>query len=293
VERVTPALLELFAEVSANEPIHLPVQCALIEAISAGFPALPQFACYDSAFHSTMPRLATLLPIPRRFEALGIRRYGFHGLSCAFVMAELERVAGASIAHGRILLAHLGGGTSVTAVHDGRSVDTTMGYTPAGGTMMGTRPGDLDPGLGLALLRHAGLTPDAYHQLVNHECGLFGVSGGTSDMQTLLAAATHDRDAAEAIALYCYLLRKSLGALAAVLGGVDTIVFTGGIGENAPAIRAQACGELQFLGVTIDPARNAANAPIISIEGSPVAIHVIRTDEESMIARGVLGALHE
>jgi acetate kinase len=228
-----------------------------------------------------------VLPIPRRYEAAGIRRFGFHGLSCASLMQELTRAAGGEVADARIILAHLGGGASLTAVHHGRSVDTSMGFTPAGGIMMGTRPGDLDPGLALAMMQHDRLAADAFDGVVNRESGLLGVSGTTGDMRDLLARRDGDPRAALAIDLFCYQVGKWIGAFAAVLGGVDTVVFSGGIGEHLPEIRQRACENLGFLGIQIDAELNAAGATIISRDDSRVTVRVIATDEERMIAQAV------
>ena len=287
VERVTAGLLDLLRRAAVRDPDHLPAQLELIEEIAVRFPSVPQIACYDSAFHDTMPRIARLLPIPRRFDAAGIERFGFHGLSCAFLVEELARVAGADAANGRVILAHLGGGASLTAVHRGRSVDTTMGYTPAGGLVMGTRPGDLDPGLTLALMQREALTPEGFDRLINHECGLRGISETTGDMRELIAHEGADLRAAEAIELFCYQVRKAIGSFAAVLGGVETIVFAGGIGEHVPEVRERACRNLGFLGIEIDPVRNAANAAVISSVASRATVRVIPTDEEAMIAKAV------
>lgn len=286
-EPVTSSLLDLLRQAAGREPDHLPAQLALIETLADHLVSIPQFCCYDSAFHDSMPRVARQLPLPRRFDSAGIQRYGFHGLSCAYLMAELERIAGRDAADGRIILAHLGGGASVTAVHHRRSMDTSMGFTPAGGLIMATRAGDLDPGLTLALMQSDNLTPGGFDQLVNHDSGLLGVSGMTGDMRQLLERQSSHNGAAEAVELFCYQLGKWFGALGAVLGGVDTIVFSGGIGENAAEIRERACARLGFLGVAIDPARNATNAPIISTASSPTTVRVIPTDEEIMIARAV------
>ena len=286
-ERVTAAVLDMFRQAIARDPDHLPAQLALIEAFAERLPTVPQIACYDSAFHDTMPRVARLLPIPRRFEAAGFQRYGFHGLSCSYVVAELRRVAGAAAADGRVIVAHLGGGASVTAVRGGESVDTSMGFTPAGGLLMGTRPGDIDPGLALALMEQDGLTAKGFDHLINHDCGLRGVSETSGEMRELLARQRTDVRAAEAIELFCYQVRKWIGLTAAVLGGVETVVFAGGIGENVPEIRERACRELGFLGIELDPTRNTANAAIISTGTSRATVRIVRIDEELMIARAV------
>ncbi len=286
-ERITPELLAELKRIRAYDPDHLPLEIALIEAFRQRHPRLPQVACFDTAFHQSMPRVAQLLPLPRRFDAQGIRRYGFHGLSYAFLMQELGRIAGSEAAAGRVILAHLGNGASLAAVQGGRSVDTTMGFTPTGGLPMGTRPGDLDPGVLWYLLQTEKLTPDQLNHLLNHESGLLGVSETSSDMRDLLAAQATDVRAAEAVELFCYQTRKGIGAFAAVLGGLDTLVFAGGIGEGAAEVRRRVCSSLEFLGIKIDEARNAEHAPVISTETSRVTVRVIATDEELMIAQSV------
>lgn len=291
-QRVTPELLE---ELQAAQPLdlaHLPAEIALIRAFGARFPTLPQVACFDTAFHRGMPRRAQQLPIPRRFDAAGVRRLGFHGLSFAYLLEELALTAGAPAARGRVILAHLGAGASLAAVHDGRPVDTSMAFTPSAGLVMATRPGDLDPGVLVYLQRTEGLDADALDELVTRGSGLLGVSGTTGDMQDLLARRNTDARAAEAVDLFCYQARKWIGAFAAALGGLDTLVFAGGIGENAPAIRAQICEHLGFLGLDLDPDRNGRGDAVISSPGSRVAVRAIRTDEESMVVRIVQRVLH-
>lgn len=285
--RITPELLHELHRISPYDPDHLPGEIHLIEAFRQRYPKLPQVACFDTAFHATMPRVARLLPIPRRFDALGIQRYGFHGLSYAYLMEELARVAGPEAALGRVILAHLGNGASLAAVHSGKSVDTSMGFTPAAGLPMGTRPGDLDPGVAWYIIRDGHLTPKDFNRLINHESGLLGVSETSSDMRDLIERQASDVRAAEAVELFCYQTRKWIGAFAAVLGGLDTLVFAGGIGENTGEVRARVCRGLQFLGIELDDAPNAVNGPLISTAASRVAVRVIRTDEELMIAREV------
>ena len=232
-----------------------------------------------------MPRVAQIVPIPRRYEAAGVRRYGFHGLSYEYLMEELARVAGPEEARGRVILAHLGSGASLAAVQGGHSIDTTMGFTPASGLVMGTRTGDLDPGLVRFLSQTEGMTADRFDNLVNHESGLLGVSETSSDVRDLLARQSDDVRAAEAIELFCYRAKKWIGAFAAALGGLDTLVFSGGIGENAPEIRRRICAGLGFLGIALDEGRNASSALLISTDRGPVKVRVIRTDEELIIAR--------
>lgn len=286
-ERISPLLLDELHRISSYDPDHLPHEIELIEIFRKRYPELPQIACFDTAFHHTLPRVARQLPIPRRFDAVGIQRYGFHGLSYAYLMQELERIAGMEAAHGRVILAHLGNGASLAAVHDGHSVDSSMGFTPAGGLMMGTRPGDLDPGTAWYMMQSENLTPTQFNQLINHECGLLGVSETSSDMRDLLEREAKDVRAAEAIALFCYQVKKWIGAYIAVLGGLDTLVFAGGIGESAPAVRTRICDGLQFLGINVEEKRNAENADVISAKTSGATVRVMHTDEEMMIAKSV------
>ena len=290
-EVVTPGLLDDLHRMIACNPAHLPYEIDLIERLRERYPELPQIACFDTAFHRTLPRVARLLPIPRRYDAQGVRRYGFHGLSYAYLIEELERIAGTAAAHGRVILAHLGNGASMAAVHEGKSLDTSMGFTPAGGLPMGSRPGDLDPGVAWHLMRAGSLSPDQFNDLVNQECGLIGVSEISADMRDLTARAATDVRAAEAVALFCYHAKKWLGAFAAALGGLDTLVFAGGIGENSPHVRARICAGLEFLGIAIDAARNERNADVISADTGRVVVRVMRTDEESMIAKSVCRTL--
>lgn len=290
-ELITPALLAELRRNTSYAPDRLPSEVSLIEAVARRHPRLPQVACFDTAFHRTMPRLATLLPIPRRFEAEGIQRYGFHGLSYAYLLSELTRLGDPAASTGRVILAHLGSGASLAAVRDGQSIDTTMGFTPTGGLPMGTRCGDLDPGVLNYLLQAQGLTPARVHHMVNHESGLLGVSDSSADMRDLLAQEGGDVRAAEAVGLFCYQARKGIGALAAALGGVDTLVFAGGIGEHAPQVRARVCAALSFLGIELDASLNAESAEVISSGASRATVRVIRTDEELMIARSVLRAV--
>jgi acetate kinase len=281
---ITADIVEELRRLSPFDPEHLPEEILLIEAFHRRFPDLPQVACFDTAFHHDLPRVARILPIPRRYEALGLRRYGFHGLSYAFLMAELARLAGAEAARGRVILAHLGNGASLAAVRDGKPMDTSMSFTPTGGTPMGTRSGDLDPGVYWWLTNSEGLDAKQVNQMVNFESGLLGVSETSSDMRDLLAREARDVRAAEAVALFCYQIKKWIGAFAAALGGVDTLVFTGGVGENAPVVRARICEGMGFLGLELDDQRNAANDRVISAASRPVAVRVIGADEEFMIA---------
>jgi acetate kinase len=283
--RITPEMIGELRRLSPFDPEHMPEEILLIEAFYRRFPNLPQIACFDTAFHHDLPRVARLLAIPRRYEAQGVRRYGFHGLSYAYLMQELERLAGAKAANARIILAHLGNGASMAAVLDGRSIDTTMAFTPAAGLVMSTRSGDVDPGLVAFLARSERMTAPHFDRMVNHESGLLGISETSADMRDLLARETDDVRAAEAVALFCYQVKKWIGAFVAALGGLDTLVFAGGIGENAPPVRARICEGLGFLGIELSASRNAATAPVISTDASRVTVRVIRTDEEVMIAR--------
>jgi acetate kinase len=287
-EIVTPELLAELHRLSPYDPDHLPREIELIEAFRQRHPQLPQVACFDTAFHQTMPRVAKLLPIPRRFDARGIQRYGFHGLSYAYLMEELARLGDPAAKTGRVILAHLGNGASLAAVRDGKSIDTSMGFTPTAGLMMSTRSGDLDPGLAPYLARTEQMTTQQFYEMVNHKSGLLGVSETSSDMRDLLDHEKADVRAAEAVALFCYQAKKWIGAYAAALGGLDTLVFAGGIGENAAAVRARICENLSFLGIELDESRNAGSAAVISAAPSRVTVRVIRTDEELMIARSVL-----
>jgi acetate kinase len=290
-QRATPSLLTDLKRIVTLDPDHLPQEIQLLEALGERFPKLPQVLCFDTAFHRDMPRRATLLPIPRRFESAGIHRYGFHGLSYTYLMQELARLRDPSSTRGRVILAHLGSGASLAAVRDGHCIDTTMGFTPSGGLMMGTRPGDLDPGVLIYLADRERMDAGALRRMVNHESGLLGTSDTSADIRDLLKREGEDTRAAEAVELFCYLATKAVASFAGALGGVDTLVFAGGIGENSPDVRARICADLGFLGITLGAQRNAANSAVISSEtgiaatGSAVTVRVIRTDEESVIAQ--------
>jgi acetate kinase len=286
-QRITPEMIKELSRLSPFDPEHLPEEIMLIEAVRRRFPDLPQVACFDTAFHHDLPRVARLLPIPRRYEAQGVRRYGFHGLSYEFLTGELARLAGSQAPQGRVVLAHLGNGASLAAVRDGKSVDTSMAFTPVAGVPMSTRSGDLDPGLFWYLARTEGLDAKRFNEMVNFQSGLLGVSETSSDMRHLLDRETQDVRAAEAVALFCYQIKKCIGAFAAALGGLDTLVFAGGIGENAPKVRGRICGGLGFLGIELEENRNAANDNVISVAAGQVTVRVIRTDEELVIAKSV------
>ncbi|HEY1899739.1 MAG TPA: acetate/propionate family kinase [Steroidobacteraceae bacterium] len=284
-ERVTVQLLDELRAIIPYDPEHLPAEIQLMEALLQRHPQLPQIACFDTAFHRTMPRVATLLPIPRRYAAMGVQRYGFHGLSYAYLVQQLAQLGDPAVRTGRVILAHLGSGASLAAVRDGASVDTTMGFTPAAGVPMSTRTGDIDPGLLSFLAAKEQMTIARFQRMVTHESGLLGVSETSSDIRDLLASEASDPRAAEAVALFCQEVRKRIGAFAAVLGGLDTLVFSAGIGENSPVVRERICTNLEFLGVQLQPSLNQGNAAVISAPGSRVTVRVIPTDEESMIAQ--------
>ncbi|MEY2429340.1 MAG: acetate kinase [Verrucomicrobiota bacterium] len=290
-QRITPAMLKELRRLSPYDPEHLPSSIQLMELFHQRDPKRLQVACFDTAFHRHMPRVARLLPIPRRFDAKGVQRFGFHGLSYAYLMEELKRLAGPKAARGRVIMAHLGNGASLAAVRDGKSIDTSMGFTPCAGVPMSTRSGDLDPGLVWYLARTERMTAKQFHEMVHHESGLLGVSEVSPDMRDLLARESRDVRAAEAVALFCYQVKKWIGSFTAALGGLDTLIFAGGIGENAFEVRERICENLDFLGLRLDKKRNQTSAPIISTAASRVTVRIIRTDEEVMIAKAVCKVL--
>jgi len=276
---------EAIEELAELAPLHNgPALQAIRAAREALGPGMPQVAAFDTAFHSRMPRVARHFALPRHLADEGVLRYGFHGLSYEYVMGEL-RALDPEAAADRILIAHLGNGASMVAVRGGVGVDTTMGFTPTGGLVMGTRSGDLDPGVLVYLLEEKGLSPPEVGELINRRAGLLGVSETSADMRDLLSREANDPRAAAAVALFCYQAKKFVGALAAALGGLDTLVFTGGIGEHAATVRWRICEGLEFLGLRLDGSRNAEHAPVISREGEPVTVRVIPTDENLIIAR--------
>jgi acetate kinase len=292
-QKVTPDLL---AELRRSEPLdlaHLPREISLIEGFRDAFPGTPQIACFDTAFHRNMPRVAQLLPIPRRYQTAGLRRFGFHGLSYTFLLSELASIAPKE-ADGRVILAHLGSGASMAAVHHGKPIDTTMAFTPTSGLVMGTRPGDMDAGLLVYLMHDLKLSTADADKFISTQCGLLGVSETSSDMRDLLTARATDPPnprAADAVDLFCYAAKKQLCALTATLGGLGTLVFAGGIGQHAPEVRAGICSGLDFLGLKLDPAKNASADAIISPPDSRVTVRIIPTDEEIVIARIVRSSL--
>jgi acetate kinase len=284
-ERINDVLLSDLRTLTRVDPEHMPQALEAIAAMTEHYPEVPQVACFDTAFHRTMPEVAQRYALPQWTVDAGVRRYGFHGLSCEFIVSKLAEFEPATLG-GRSLIAHLGNGASITAVRRGVSIETTMGFSPTGGVIMGTRSGDLDPTVLTYLGRTAHKDLDALDRLTNHESGLLGVSGLSSDVRVLLDASA-SASASEAIDLFCYTARKYIGALAAVLDGVDTLVFTGGIGEHAPVIRDGICRGLGHLGIRLDQERNASNADVISASESAAIVRVIATDEELVIAKHV------
>ena len=286
--RIDADVRALLDEVIPLAPNHLPAELRAIDEVSRAAPSLVQVACFDTAFHGAMPSVARLFGLPRRLSDSGVVRYGFHGLSYEYVTEELR-------ARGelppRTVVAHLGNGASIAAVRDGVSVDTSMGMTPSGGLVMSTRSGDLDPGVMLYLLRSCGLSVSDLDDATNRRGGLLGISETSSDVRDLVAASANDSRARDAIDVFCYQVRKFIGAYAAVLGGIDALVFTGGIGEHSAVVRAGICEKLDFLGIRIDPRLNSSNAPIISSDEGEVVIRTVKTREEVMIARRVRESL--
>lgn len=283
-QKVTRRLLEELRKIRSFDPEHLPAELNLVKHFTERYPRVPQIACFDTAFHRALPRVARLLPIPRRYEAQGVRRYGFHGLSYSYLLEELKRLAGAA-ARGRVILAHLGNGASMAAVYRGRSLDTTMAFTPTAGLVMSTRSGDLDPGLPAYFARSEGMTAPQFHEMVHAQSGLLGISETSSDVRELLVREKKDVRAAEALEIFCYQARKAIGALSAALGGLDILVFSAGIGENSPPIRARICRGLKHLGIELDSKLNSAGDGVISRKTSKVLVRVIPTDEELHIAQ--------
>jgi acetate kinase len=280
--RLSPEARRLLERVVPLAPDHLPQALAAIDVVDRALPGVTQVACFDTAFHRTMPRVAQIVPLPRDVTGSTIVRYGFHGLSYEYVVGALA-AEDPEAAAGRLIVAHLGNGASMAAVSSSRSLDTTMGFTPAGGLVMSTRSGDLDPGVLVHLAERRGLDGATLNELVNRRSGLLGVSGLSADMEELLAS--RDPAAAEAVELFCYQARKAIGALSAVLGGLDTLVFTAGIGERAPTVRAAICAGLGYLGIELDEEANERGDRIVSAAGSTVTVRVLATNEDLVIAR--------
>lgn len=281
-ELITQSVLEAIQPAAMIDPDHMPGALGLIGIISTKYPAIKQIACYDTAFHKNLPQVVRNFALPQDLTRAGIKRYGFHGLSYSYLLEKLRTDIGGRQAAGRLILMHLGSGASMAAVSNFNCIDTTMGFTPAGGVMMGTRCGDLDPGIILYLMQKQGLDMEQLNQLLNKKSGLLGVSGRTADMQKLLSLEKTDSSAAEAIGMFCYQIKKNLCAYIGILGGVDAVVFTGGIGENVPQVRSRVCSGLKFLGIELDPKKNSSNEFLISA-GEGIPIYVIKTDEEYMI----------
>ena len=279
-ERITPALVDELRKIIPFAPLHIPIEIRGIEVFESRFPDRPQVACFDTGFHRCMPEVARRLALPRALDEEGIFRYGFHGLSYEYIVETLGPGAPA-----RVVIAHLGNGASIAAVREGAGIDTTMGFTPAGGFMMGTRTGDLDPGVIVFLLNQKGYDSARVERLVNRESGMLGVSEVSSDVKTLLQARASNKDAALALDMFCYGVRKAIGAMAAALGGLDLLVFTAGIGERAAPIRSQICRGLEHLGIKLDDSRNEVHADLISTADARCAVRVIATNEDLMIAR--------
>lgn len=291
-EKVTTELLGDLKKISGYDPEHLPEEIKMIEVFRARYPGVDQVACFDTSFHADMPQVAKLLAIPRRFNARGIRRYGFHGLSYAYLMEQLRLDEWNITVKDRVILAHLGNGASLAAVKNGKCIDTTMGFSPASGIPMGTRTGDLDPGVAWYLMKQEKLSPKQFNQLINHESGLLGISETSSDMRELIKLRDSDNRAAEAVEFFCYQAKKWIGSFAAALHGLDTLVFSGGIGENSPEVRERICDGLEFLGIELNKEKNRQNEPFISSDISTVAVRIIQTNEELMIARSVCYTLN-
>lgn len=285
---VDAAILTQLEELVPLAPLHQPHNLAAIRALGSLQPGVAQVACFDTAFHRTQAPIAQLYALPRDLSALGIKRYGFHGLSYEYIASALPGIAG-DAGRGRVVVAHLGNGCSMCAMRNGTSVATTMGFTALDGLPMGTRCGAIDPGVILYLLTERRMSVDEVSDVLYHRSGLLGVSGVGNDMRALLASAAPE--AAEAVALFVYRVGRELGSLAAALGGIDALVFTAGIGERAASVRARVCEDAAWLGVRLDPAANLDNGPRISTADSPVSVWVIPTDEELMIARHTLACI--
>jgi acetate kinase len=288
---ITPEVITELRAIQFLDLAHLPAEISLMEAVGKSFNGVGQIACFDTAFHRDMPRVASMLPIPRRYFDSGVRRFGFHGLSYTYLMSRLAEVGGQEAARGRVILAHLGSGASMAAVRRGKPIDTTMAFTPTAGLVMGTRPGDLDPGVLVYLMRNEKLSAEQMDDFISKRCGLLGVSETTSDMQDLFKRRDSDSRAAEAIDLFCYQAKKFIGALAAAMDGVDTLIFSGGIGEHATPVRALICDGLTSLGIRLDQKLNYSNADVISDADSRVMVRMIATDEELVIAKAVRALL--
>ena len=288
---ISTSLISSLKKLATYDPEHTPNALQIIESSLAGYPNAAQIACFDTAFFKDLPSVAKLLPIPRKYADLGLRRYGFHGLSYSFILEEFGRQAGDAAAHGRVIVAHLGSGSSLSAIHNGKPVDTTMSFTTASGIPMSTRSGDIDPGIFDFLQREAGQSIHDTTRMLHFESGMLGLSGSSSDMEQLIQGAGHNQDSNDAVMLFCYYVKKAIGSLSAALGGVDSLIFTGGIGENAPLIRQAVCTNLDHLGIKLNEDLNKAGDFLISSNDSRVGVHVIKTDEEQIIARQTKGLI--
>lgn len=290
---VTDEVLDDLKQLAVFDPEHLPVELNLVGSFKRLLPNATHVACFDTAFHHGLPARAQLLPLPRKFVEKGLRRYGFHGLSYAFIVEELRRVEGDAAANGKVIIAHLGSGASLAALQNGASIETTMSMTPASGIPMSTRAGDLDPSLSFYFAKTEGCDTEAFNRMINFESGLLGISETTADMKKLLQIEHDDPRAKDAVDIFCYNVRKQIGALAAALSGLNTLVFTGGMGEDAPKIRARVCSDLEFLGVKLDDYRNQNGERLISADGATVGVHVIHTDEAVVIAHEAAKTIHQ
>jgi acetate kinase len=289
-QRITPQFLSDVEQLVPLDPDHMPAAIRGIKFIAEKFPDLPQVACFDTAFHRSLPKVARMYALPRALYDQGIVRYGFHGLSYEYIMRELQTLEG-ELSNGRVIIAHLGSGASLVAVKEGKSVDTSMGFTPLEGLVMSTRSGDVDPGALLYLLEQKKISVKELDTILNKKSGLLGISAKSRDMRQLLEGMEQDVHAEEAVDLFCYRVKKYVGAYAAVLGGLDLLVFAGGIGERAPAVRKRICDGLDFLGVRLDGPGNEANAALISAPQSGVKVRIINTNEDLMIVRHVRSVL--
>lgn len=284
---VSDRLLDDLGALQDLDPDHMPAALRCIEMLRESYPAATHVACFDTAFFTSLPPIAQRLPLPRKYHDLGLRRYGFHGLSYAYLLQDFAHIEGRTASHGRIIMAHLGSGASLCAVKDAKPIDTTMGFSPSGGIPMSTRSGDIDPGVVWFLHRKAGQSPQQFNTMANKESGLLGVSGDTGDMRVLLERQKTSPSAAQAVELFCYHTSKAIGALSATLGGLDSLIFSGGIGERSAEVRKRICANLEYLGIEIDVTRNSVSERLISRDGSPAGVHVIPTDESYMIANEV------
>ncbi len=289
-EVVTDGLLKELNSITDYDPDHLPTEIEIIQLLKQKHPQLIQVACFDTAFHTTIPLVAKIFAIPKKYYGQGIQRYGFHGISYSYLMEELSKQDGTEV-NGKIILAHLGSGASLAAVKGGKCIDTSMGFAPAGGLVMSTRSGDLDPGVAWYLMQQ-GMNAKVFNDLINHQSGLLGISGLSGDMHELLLQENENKGAALAIDIFCYQIKKYIGAYTAALGGLDTLVFSGGIGENSSVIRSRICSGFKYAGLILNEEKNHKNARLISNDSSKVNVYVIATNEELMMAKSVSSTLN-